>query len=210
MLLYGFAASGALALVVVIAIVFAGGGGSGSGKGVAAAMKTAGCTFKTVDAVVPKGQPIHVASLTKKLDWNTFPPSNGQHYPNWAVWGFYTEAVNPRMVVHNLEHGGIVLWWGPETPKAQVDKLNSLYSEDPIGMFGTPIAGLGSKVAVSAWTGDVTRYGRDNYYGKGHVATCPRYDDATAKAFTAFRDAYRGKGPEGVPLSQDEPGMGPG
>jgi hypothetical protein len=210
MLLYGLAASGAVALVVVLAIVFAGGGSGGSGKGVASAMTAANCTFKTVDAFIPKGGQTHVASLTRKLDWNTFPPSNGQHYPAWAVWGFYTDPVNPRMVVHNLEHGGIVLWWGPDTPKAQVDRLNQLYSDDPTGMFGTPLVGLGSKVAVSAWTGDPTRYGRDGYYGQGHVATCPSFDDATEKAFVAFRDAYRGKGPEGVPLSSDEPGMGPG
>jgi hypothetical protein len=210
LVLYTLAATGALALVVVLAIIFSGGGGGGSSQNVAGAMKSAGCDFKTVAAEVPKGQQTHVDSLTKKLDWNTFPPSNGQHYPAWAVWGFYTEPVNPRMVVHNLEHGGIVLWWGPETPQAQVEKLNKLYSDDPTAMFGTPLAGLGSKVAISAWTGDTSRYGRDGYYGDGHVATCASYDDATAKAFVAFRDAYRGKGPEGVPLSADEPGMGPG
>jgi hypothetical protein len=29
------------------------------------------------------------------------------------------------------------------------------------------------------------------------------------KAFESFRKAYRGHGPEGIPLSLDEPGMGP-
>jgi hypothetical protein len=206
-LLYGVAAAGALALAVVLTLIFATGGG---GKDIATLMQRANCTFKTVDAVVPKGQPVHVDSLTKKLDWNTFPPSNGQHYPAWAVWGFYTEPVNPRMVVHNLEHGGIVLWWGSGVSQKTVEQLNDLYSEDSTGMFGTPLAGLGSKVAVSAWTGDPSRYGRNGYFGEGHLAVCPTWDSATRKAFVAFRDAYRGKGPEGVPLSADEPGMGPG
>jgi hypothetical protein len=204
--LYGAAASGVLALVVVLVVLFATGGGGG--KDVAGLMEAAGCTYKTVDASVPKGQNVHVNSLTKKLPWNTFPPSNGQHYPVWAVWGFYTEPVNPRRVVHNLEHGGVVYWWGTDVPRSTVDALNDLYNDEPTGTFGTPIAGLGSKVAISAWTGDPSRYGRDGYYGEGHLGVCPRFDDATRKAFVAFRDAYRGKGPEGVPLSADAPGMG--
>jgi hypothetical protein len=211
MLLYGAAAAGVLALAVVLILVLTRGGGSGGGgpSNVASLMTKAGCTFKTVDAAIPKGGQTHVSSLTKKLDWNTFPPSNGQHYPQWAVWGFYTEAVNPRMVVHNEEHGGVVLWWGPDTPSATVDKLNELYSADPGGMFGTPIEGLGSKVAITAWTGDPTRYTKKGYYGQGHIGVCPAYTDATKSAFEAFRDAYRGHGPEGVPLSADQPGMGP-
>jgi hypothetical protein len=209
MILYGVAASGALALAVVLIAVFTRGGDGSAGGNVAALMKQAGCTFKTVDASIPKGADTHVNSLTKKLPWNTFPPSNGQHYPKWAVWGFYTQPVNPRMVVHNEEHGGVILWWGPKTPKATIDKLNQLYSEQPDGVFGTPIAGLDSKVAITAWTGDSSRYAQKGYYGEGHLAVCTSYTDKTAKAFRAFRDAYRGKGPEGVPLSADQPGMGP-
>ena len=38
---------------------------------------------------------MHLQSLTGKFPWNTDPPSNGQHYPAWAVWGFYTEAGQP-------------------------------------------------------------------------------------------------------------------
>jgi hypothetical protein len=208
MILYGAAVSGLLALAVVLIVVLTSGGGGGD-KDVAALMKAAGCDYKTVDGSIPKGQSNHVNSLTADLHWNTFPPSNGQHYPEWAVWGFYEKAVNPRMVVHNLEHGGVVLWWGPQTPPATVAKLNDLYSEDPSGMFGTPLAGFGSKVGISAWTGDPARYMRTGYYGKGHVAVCEDYTAKTKKAFEAFRDSFVGNGPEGVPLSADQPGMGP-
>lgn len=74
-------------------------------------------------------------------------------------------------------------------------------------MVGTPIAGLGNKVAISAWTGDPSKYYQNGYYGIGHLAICPQFNE---KAFTAFRDAYRGHGPEGIPLSSDQPGTGPG
>jgi hypothetical protein len=208
-MLYAVSAAGIVALIVVVAIVALAGGSSGpNDKKVAGLMTAAGCSFKTVDASVPGGQ-THVASLTKKFPWNTNPPSNGQHYPEWAVWGFYTEPVNPRMVVHNEEHGGVILWWGTKTPQATVDRLRAFYDEQPTGSFGTPFANFGSRIAITAWTGNPSKYQRNGYYGQGHIATCLTYDTATKKAFEAFRDAYRGHGPEGIPLSADQPGMGP-
>lgn len=206
LLFYGAGVSGIVVLAaVVIAIALAGGGSS---KSLAETFRAAGCTFETVDAHVPKGGQIHVNSLTADLSksWNTFPPSNGQHYPQWAVWDFYTEPVNPRMVVHNEEHGGIVYWWGKDVPRSTVDGLRSLYEEQAVSVLGTPLAGLDGKVAVSAWTGDPARYGRNGYFGQGHVAVCPSWNDDVRDAFRSFRDAYRGKGPEGIPTSQNQPG----
>jgi hypothetical protein len=210
-LLYGIAGAGIVGLVVVVLVIALAGGSSAAAddKKVAAAMATAGCTYKTVKAYVPKGQGVHVASLTKKFPWNTTPPSNGQHYPLWAVWGFYTDPINPRQVVHNEEHGGVIYWWGPDVPAATVNRLRQLYQQEATGTFGTPYQNLGSKVAITAWTGNPSKYTKNGYFGQGHIGVCPSYDDNVEKAFVAFRDAYRGKGPEGIPLELDKPGLGP-
>jgi hypothetical protein len=207
-LLYAVAGAGTVALIAIVLAVVALGGTS-TGKKVATAMQAAGCSFKTVTAYVPAGQSTHVPSLTAKLPWNTDPPSNGQHYPLWAVWGFYTQPVNPRMVVHNEEHGGVVTWWGSKVPQSTVDALRAFYNEKPVGSFGTPYPKLGSRVAITAWTGDPSHYQQNGYYGQGHIAICPSYTAKTKKAFEAFRNAYRGHGPEGIPLAADHPGMGP-
>jgi len=213
LVLYGAGVSGIVVLAaVVIAIAVAGGGGGGGGSSADAsnsAMKAAGCTFRAeVPVVMKSSDHSDVPTLSTPMDdkWKSFPPAGGPHYGQWAVWGFYTEPVNPRMVVHNEEHGGVILWWGPDVPKSTVDALHALYSEDPVSMVGTPIAGLGSKIAISAWTGDPSRYFRDNYFGVGHLGTCTTWNDEVKKAFTEFRDAYRGKGPEGIPMSQNQPG----
>ena len=207
--LYSVAGLGIVALAIVVILVAFGGGTANAAKQVPPLMKTAGCSYKTVNAYVPPGQGVHVASLTKKLPWNTDPPSNGQHYPLWAVWNFYTAPVNPRMVVHNEEHGGVILWWGPTVSPSTVGQLRAFYDEEPDGSVGTPYAKLGGKIAISAWTGDPTRYGRGGYFGQGHLAICTRFDAATKKAFEEFRKAFRGHGPEGVPLSADKAGTGP-
>jgi hypothetical protein len=199
---------------IIVSVVLTRGGGGGSvpearPAKVVSAMNAAGCTLREAKPLPPKdGKNYHNDSptLSANVKWSTFPTSGGGHYPLWAVWGFYRDPVNPRQVAHNLEHGGVVIWWGESVPKSTVDELNRFYSESPEGMFGTPIKGLGDKVVLTAWTGDPSRYYRKGYYGLGQVATCPGFNE---KAFTAFRDAFRGKGPEGVPLSADKPGTGP-
>jgi hypothetical protein len=208
-LLYYAAGGGAVVIVAIVLFVVLGGGSTANAQAIASAMTKAGCSFKTVDAYVPKGQRTHVNSLTKKLPWNTDPPSNGQLYPEWAVWGFYTDPINPRQVVHNEEHGGVILWWGSQVPSSTVSRLKAFYDEKPTGSFGTPYPTLGSKVAITAWTGDPTEYQQNGYYGQGHIGICPSYTDATRNAFEKFRNAYRGHGPEGIPLCDDQPGNGP-
>ena len=149
MILYTLAGGGLIALVAVLIVIFTGGSGGTSGGKAASLLAKAGCEFKTVDASLPKGEQTHMNDLAKplgKMGWNTFPPSNGQHYPLWAVWDFYTDPVNPRRVVHNEEHGGVILWWGPQTPGATVEQLRTLYNEDPAAVA----AFFGGGLPVSA------------------------------------------------------------
>jgi hypothetical protein len=207
---------GAIAVIVVVTS-----SGSSSGTSVAQvteAMAAAGCTYKQVAPYPPKHDPkglnggyhLDVPSLKTPTEglWSTSPPSGGAHYPEWAVWGFYTSPVNPRMVVHNLEHGAVVIWWGPKVPQSQIDKLHAFYNQQTDGMFGTPYAALGNKIALTAWTAipGGKGYYQDGNYGMGHIAVCPSFDQ---HAFATFRDAFRGKGPEGIPLQDDQEGMGP-
>jgi Protein of unknown function (DUF3105) len=223
---WGWAVGAALLVAIVAGVVFstrsssggtsvADGGSSATAK---AALLAAGCTYRDVLPYPPKNDPTNyhadvptLSTPTKGL-WSTFPPSAGAHYGLWAVWGFYRQPVNPRQVVHDEEHGAVVLWWGPKVSASTVDQLDAFYQQQPDGVFGTPIGGLGNKIALTAWTGDTSLYYRTTkqyphgYYGIGHIAICPHFSQ---KAFAAFRSAYRGYGPEGIPLSADEPGCGP-
>ena len=203
-----------LVVVTLTAIVVAGCSGK---RSVAATMRAAGCTYRDVAPYPPKdvagNNNYHddFPTLTTKPHWSTFPPSAGGHFRLWATWGFYRAPVNPRMVVHNEEHGGVVIWWGPGVPRSTVDELRAFYDEQPVAVFGTPIAGLGQKIALTAWTADPAWKGNvelayaHHHYGMGHVAVCPRFDH---KAFAAFRNAYRGKSPQGFPTAADRPGCG--
>jgi len=191
-LLVLLAGAGIVALGIVIAVIALTRGDGGS-TDVAAAMRDAGCTLKTAKASSRK----HVSSLDAKVKYNTDPPSNGSHYIQAAFWDFYTTPAKPIQVLHNEEHGGVILWWGNKVPQDTVDELRAFYDESPNGMVGTPYPSLGSKVAITAWTAP------SGGMGEGHAAVCPRFDE---DAFAAFRDAYRGKGPERFPVDSMKPG----
>ena len=191
-LLVYFAASGFVALAVVGTVVYLATTGSASAS-VQSSMQTAGCTLKTARATSRQ----HVTSLTAKIKYNTDPPSNGKHYYSPAIWDFYTTPANPIQVVHNQEHGGVILWWGNKVPSSTIDQMRAFYSSSPNGMLGTPLARLGSKVAITAWTAPPAGL------GEGHVAVCPTFNET---AFKAFRNAYRGQGPERYPTDTETPG----
>ena len=117
--------------------------------------------------------------------------------------------MNPRRVVHNEEHGGVIIWWGAKVTAATIAKLQRLLSA---------AAGRRARHAVPVARqqdrdhrvdGRPVRVPAHGYYGFGHVGICSDYTPRAESAFTAFRDAYRGKGPEGIPLCDDEPGDTP-
>jgi hypothetical protein len=197
-----FSAAGLVILGAVLAVMAFGGGSKGSG-GIGAVMDKAGCSYHEYVMPAPKGGNMHVNSLDAKIKWVTDPPSGGQHYGTPAPFNFYDEIVNPRVVVHNLEHGAVVIWYGPKISAQTKDKLRRFYQSSPVGVVATPYAGFGTKIALAAWNGDSAKYQKNGYYGQGHLSVC---NDFNEKAFKAFRDEFRGHGPEGFPLSALQPG----
>lgn len=189
----GIAAAVVVGLAVVGAVIALASGGNAKAAGVPDAMRAAGCTYTSVKSKSHD----HVTSLSTKIHYNTTPPSNGNHYINPGIWGFYTTPANPIQVVHNEEHGGVILWWGNKVPQSTIDQLHSFYDSSPNGMFGTPYPALGKKIAISAWPSAA------GANGTGVVATCTAFDKS---AFTKFRDAYRAKGRERYPLNTLTPG----
>ena len=197
----------------MLVVVLAGKSGpAGNPQAIAATMKAAGCTLSTSKAA-PSAQ--HITSLAKSVDvsYSTYPPVSGRHYYIPPIWGNYTQAVDPRQAVHAEEHGGIVVWVGPKIPAAERQQISDFYDESPNAMLVTPIedtaeavtyprhAPPGSKIYLTAWTVEIKHGNIEN--GKQVIATCPRFD---LKAFQAFRDEFRGKGPERFPVSSLTPG----
>lgn len=171
--------------------------GSGGSAEVSEAMREAGCTYRQVPAVgrTHIGNPDAMPEV-----WNTFPPTTGPHFGVPAIFGEYEEPLQLARALHNLEHGGVAVYYGDQVPDAQVEELRRLYRSDPTGMLLAPLPRLRDKIALTAWTAPIEgEEGRP----MGHLAECTRYDE---NAFEAFRDELRFRGPERFPPEALEPG----
>ena len=121
-------------------------------------------------------------------DYKTDPPTSGNHVdPGFQqADGAYSEYPSPVLTVHSLEHGRINLQYSPDLSEEDQLALKGVFDESPEGMLLFPNPDMPYEVAATAWT---KLLGCDSYEG-----------DATLDAIRDFRDTYRGRGPENVPI----------
>ena len=108
--------------------------------------------------------------------------------------GAYGEAPPDEELVHNLEHGRVIIWFKPSLPKDERADLKALFDEDTYQMVSCPAATCptrwrrapGTREPAPGGTGRLLRL---------RARSTPRILDA----LRAFRDEHRSNGPEPVP-----------
>jgi Protein of unknown function (DUF3105) len=201
LVLAGIAAVVVVAALLAAVFAFGGGGGDDGAEGVRAALVDAGCTLEAKPA--QPGDHTAAVDATDDPKWNTDPPTTGPHYQVPAIFGEYDAPVQIAQAVHNLEHGGVYIFYGDDVPEATVTQLSDFYNEDPTALLLAPLPRLGETIALGAWVTPDPRPGAVGEGGNGYLAECTTFDE---NAFTTFRDEFRFKGPERFPPDQLEPG----
>ena len=197
-MLYLIGATGIAALAIVLAMLVLRGGD----KDQQTALESAGCTLQSFPALPNVPDHSDVPTLTTKPAWNSNPPTSGPHFGEWVVWGAYEEEVPLVKSVHNLEHGGVVIHYGPRVPQAEVERLRTFYEADPNGLLVAPLSSNGDKITLSAWTAPDAETGTTDR-GRGWLARCTTFDE---DALSAFVEEHRFKGPERIPPERLAPG----
>ena len=103
--------------------------------------------------VGPRGLNAHVRG-NETVSYNTVPPTSGDHWSTPARCGVYEDGLPDERIVHNLEHGNIVVSYNLATPE-EVDQLKD--AVDSIGL--NPVWGITrfydkipvGTVALAAW-----------------------------------------------------------
>ena len=185
--LYGVSGAGIVALVAIVLVV-ALGGGSSSAKAAATTIRNQGCQYHHYPEL-PRAPHYSTMHPNPAPTWNSVPPTSGRHYYQPVVFGDYTQPLAEIQLVHNLEHGAVILQYGSKVPKAQVDAITTWYRKDANALIVAPLPKLGDKVAMTAWT---------------QWAECTGFN---AKAADAFRNAFRYHSPEHYPKSYLQPGQ---
>ncbi|MGH3034494.1 MAG: DUF3105 domain-containing protein [Gaiellaceae bacterium] len=143
----------------------------------------------------------HISEPSEGFEYNSTPPTSGEHYPQPdapVIWNVYDQPLDQTALVHNLEHGGVVVQYGSGVSEATVGAIVDWYGDDPRGLVVAPLPpeleeekpALEGRIAVTAWT---------------HLMTCSAFEEA---AFDEFLDRYRGPqgdAPEEFPLDALQP-----
>ena len=58
--------------------------------------------------------------------YNSDPPTSGWHTPELNSWGSYDYVIPDERLVHNMEDGGVVLWYSYGPPEENTRRINDL------------------------------------------------------------------------------------
>jgi hypothetical protein len=99
----------------------------------------------------------HITFLQTARTYNSNPPTSGQHWNEPGVapttWGIKSQPLADEILVHNLEHGGIVAHYRPGDELAQQELEQFLKGQPnfPTGYILAPRNNLPSRVTLTAW-----------------------------------------------------------
>jgi hypothetical protein len=97
---------------------------------------------------------VHVALGTSTPAYNSDPPTSGWHTPDLAAWGTYVEPQPDQRLIHNMEDGGVILWYEAGTPEeneAHVAALEEVVAGRYTRFVIAPRDGMPTTYALTAW-----------------------------------------------------------
>ncbi len=202
----GFVLLASVAAVVPFVACSSTGDGSSDGADAMAA-STAKVDRPRLDAAIRPDAPCEVVidtppilaaqhvPINTPVQYSSNPPSSGPHYAVWAAYTEYTQPVDARYLVHDLEHGAIVLLYKcagdcPDTLRA-LRQVRDALPDDPlctsrgegvrVRVVVAPMPTLDVPIAAVAWSWTYKAQCVDvpslqafvkDHYGQGEEATC--------------------------------------
>jgi len=105
----------------------------------------------------------HIQVGEQHEPYNSDPPTSGPHYLQPAQAGFYDEALPDEQLVHNLEHGYVVIWYNCtkltdtscDSFKAQIrgvmDRAGTVGVSGSTKLIAVPRPSLPGPIAATSW-----------------------------------------------------------
>lgn len=124
----------------------------------------------------------HIAVGAPHEPYNSNPPTSGPHYAAPAGWGSYDTPLPDEQLVHNLEHGGINLFYKPgSVDQATIDALKAIQRDFPRKTVVAPRPHNEKPIAIASW---------------GYYMNLDSFDEGTIREFVRRN---KNKAPEFFP-----------
>ena len=112
-------------------------------------------------------------------NFDTATPTSGDHSASAPACGRRTEALEPELAVHALEHGAVVVWYRPDVSEEARAAAGDLLREWDSHWILSPNSDIETPFVATAWN------------------RLKAFDEAGA-GLREFVDTYRRRGPERV------------
>jgi len=173
----------AVAIAVVLIIVF---GGDDPDANVGVAASEANCT----ERVTFESEGNQHVDVGTPVQYEANPPTTGNHWPTEAIapTGFSEEPIAAESVVHNQEHGMIVVYYNPEAPDEVLDQIEQLVDQQQVATVGVPWDDIEDpyNYVLTAWDGE---------NDEGVQMSC---ESPSQEVWNEWRTDFQGRGPENV------------
>lgn len=129
--------------------------------------------------------------------YDTDIPAAGPHFGAWSpvIESLPPTPLDPRSLLHNLEHGAVVVWLNPDVLDRRAMKLATRW-RDQLGQVGFDHTDTGAAVFVSRFPDHVESTAGVALRAWGVALDCDGWDLAVADAFVGLHYGTRGDAPE--------------
>ncbi|MBI2068540.1 MAG: DUF3105 domain-containing protein [Candidatus Yanofskybacteria bacterium] len=127
----------------------------------------------------------HIAMDATHPDYNSNPPTGGWHYDSPARVGIYDKELADEQLLHNLEHGHVLIAYRPDLDAETIEKLADIAKSYGSKIVMVPRAKNDKPIALAAWE------------------YLLRIDSFDKMQIEGFIKAHRGKGPENIPAMSE-------
>lgn len=171
-----------LVAVFVVAAACGGGAGDDAPAGVPRILQPpAGRDCSPVESIPIEGQD-HIADGATVV-YRSRPPTSGTHWQTPAAVGIYDEELPDAQLVHNLEHGHVVIRHRGLTG-AQGATILAVVQADPASVVVSPKSDLEWRLALTSW---------------GRAQVCTEVPDDLEGIVRSFVGENRNHAPETIP-----------
>jgi len=100
----------------------------------------------------PEAGRAHIADGTAATNYNSNPPTSGDHYATPAQEDFYDVTLPDERLVHNLEHGQTWISYKSSVDQATKDEIRAIQGRNPRRSVASVRDANPQNICLASWT----------------------------------------------------------
>ncbi len=105
------------------------------------------------ESVASQGNAHITPDQSDSTSYNTRPPTSGPHFGQLASWGVHDTPISDGAQIHNLEDGGVGIWYNcpdgcPDLVEQLEGVMNDLGKDE---LLLAPYPDMDTRIALTAW-----------------------------------------------------------